>query len=866
MQTKVNLNPFNPDEESQIIFQQVMHELLSHYVTPTAFSRKLNFPSSNTPYTLAYNGIMTTKGKHGHLPEADRPRYVAFYRQQIGEGCNGKVCTVSALFKYPSANDCAGIDLITPIKRKLPTNLLIKLSTYGGGHDFNYCLKEQTYGQDFIKMSYLAASSTDHWLLLMEKVPGIPLSEFIVLLNENPAMITAKSYLKIIVNLLKALRDIHQKHLIHADVKPDNIMIDEAFNIRFIDFGLTRHTLKTYQYVSGTFLYMPPECQPLTRGKSNTQKTDIFGVCLVILELLGQMHRNYLREKWELKRDNNNIAVNEILLGTQGFSVSEIDTIKIMLTSALHADSQIRLDTLPTLIYMCENLLNLHIASVVNTCILFNHTNLQDIMTAHQRGVPILLSDIIEWYTMKIRLAVGNITWCSIALYLYHHLKDEADEYFGNKFFDDAFIKTFITHQLPRHTKWQDTGVAEYCQSLIPKVPQKSIGHASEASEKFNRYFRVNRCLIGKNDDCYQSLQSALEKSSKKFWEDTRKGCHIDDKVKQSLETLISIEKGMDILFDLKHYYGLCDSIHDNFLSIFNETLATLTLDNQGDKLNATQPIRKQLGSASISIKKLEDLAHNGRNIPAFIHWVETQLPLVFKEDLTLMAFDTSVTALNVFANNMESYYLVAPKETTDKKAWEFLIELTQFIFQRDTRVEVFDGLYLLMQGRYGLHEISVSLIKLKKSLTHAGYWDRICRLVKDQIQLSFIEKKGRTKISEIVTLGQRIQLLFDTHQRCGSPLEQRAFDLLVEYLISSRADIDIRLYRELQNKLALAVIKGTQPNLIKAAMDDCRLGKIQEAIRHLEGMTLIPSSISTLFNHTQTISQNNTPDTVMSA
>ena len=47
--------------------------------------------------------------------------------------------------------------------------------------------------------------------------------------------------INIAVNLAKAVQSLHAEDTIHLDLKPDNILLDDAGNLTLIDFGLAHH-------------------------------------------------------------------------------------------------------------------------------------------------------------------------------------------------------------------------------------------------------------------------------------------------------------------------------------------------------------------------------------------------------------------------------------------------------------------------------------------------------------------------------------------------------------------------------------------------------------------------------------------------
>lgn len=70
---------------------------------------------------------------------------------------------------------------------------------------------------------------------------------------------------KILICLVSVLRYLHvEKKIIHRDLNPSNIMIDNKFNIKVTDFGLAKNiasasTNKMGQSFVGTVAYSAPE-------------------------------------------------------------------------------------------------------------------------------------------------------------------------------------------------------------------------------------------------------------------------------------------------------------------------------------------------------------------------------------------------------------------------------------------------------------------------------------------------------------------------------------------------------------------------------------------------------------------------------
>jgi len=93
--------------------------------------------------------------------------------------------------------------------------------------------------------------------------------------------------LQLVAEVGTALDALHREGLIHRDVKPSNVMLDEAGSAAITDFGLAKgpaYTVLTKPgQVMGTLDYLAPE---LIRGESATASSDVYALGCVVYECL----------------------------------------------------------------------------------------------------------------------------------------------------------------------------------------------------------------------------------------------------------------------------------------------------------------------------------------------------------------------------------------------------------------------------------------------------------------------------------------------------------------------------------------------------------------------------------------------------
>ena len=130
---------------------------------------------------------------------------------------------------------------------------------------------------------YDVGSEGELHYIVMEYVEGATLKDFI---HEN-APLGWKRSVKIAMEIGKALEEAHKKHIVHRDIKPQNIIVTKMGAIKVTDFGIARaasaSTISVDNDVLGSVHYISPE---QARGGYVDEKSDIYSLGVVLYEML----------------------------------------------------------------------------------------------------------------------------------------------------------------------------------------------------------------------------------------------------------------------------------------------------------------------------------------------------------------------------------------------------------------------------------------------------------------------------------------------------------------------------------------------------------------------------------------------------
>ena len=120
------------------------------------------------------------------------------------------------------------------------------------------------------------------YYMVMELVEGITLKDYI----EKKGRLSAKETVSIAIQMVTGLQAAHNQHIIHRDIKPQNIIISKDGKVKVTDFGIARATTSTQTIstsVMGSVHYTSPE---QARGGVVDEKSDIYSIGITLYEMV----------------------------------------------------------------------------------------------------------------------------------------------------------------------------------------------------------------------------------------------------------------------------------------------------------------------------------------------------------------------------------------------------------------------------------------------------------------------------------------------------------------------------------------------------------------------------------------------------
>ncbi len=129
---------------------------------------------------------------------------------------------------------------------------------------------------------YDVGDEGDLHYIVMELVEGITLKRYI----EKKGQLDIKEAVGIAIQIAQGLEAAHAKHVIHRDIKPQNIILSREGKVKVADFGIAKATTSNTirETAVGSVHYLSPE---QARGGYSDERSDIYSLGITMYEMLA---------------------------------------------------------------------------------------------------------------------------------------------------------------------------------------------------------------------------------------------------------------------------------------------------------------------------------------------------------------------------------------------------------------------------------------------------------------------------------------------------------------------------------------------------------------------------------------------------
>ncbi|KAI1291897.1 Serine/threonine-protein kinase mos [Halotydeus destructor] len=122
-------------------------------------------------------------------------------------------------------------------------------------------------------------------IVVMECAGKLSLQHFI-----NDYTLTPRDLISVLKQIADAIAFLHEHNIVHMDLKPSNVMLDDYLNCKLIDFGCSRklqlnHDHKECNQLIGTVGFTAPE---LFKGRPPSYQCDIYSFGIMMWQLMSR--------------------------------------------------------------------------------------------------------------------------------------------------------------------------------------------------------------------------------------------------------------------------------------------------------------------------------------------------------------------------------------------------------------------------------------------------------------------------------------------------------------------------------------------------------------------------------------------------
>lgn len=173
---------------------------------------------------------------------------------------------------------------------KLNRNVAVKVLKSKYVEDEKFLKKFETEAQAVARLShpnivniYDVGMEDGINYIVMELAEGITLKEYI----RKKGYLSPKETVEISTQIASAISHAHKNHIIHRDIKPQNILVSDTGIIKVTDFGIAKatssNTVTSTATAMGSVHYISPE---QAKGRFCDEKSDIYSLGITMYEMV----------------------------------------------------------------------------------------------------------------------------------------------------------------------------------------------------------------------------------------------------------------------------------------------------------------------------------------------------------------------------------------------------------------------------------------------------------------------------------------------------------------------------------------------------------------------------------------------------
>jgi serine/threonine protein kinase len=119
--------------------------------------------------------------------------------------------------------------------------------------------------------------------ITMEHVSGEDLKSLI----KSEGRLPEEYVIDIVIQVCEGLAEAHKSGVVHRDLKPQNLMIDERATVKILDFGIARSMEARGMTRTGMMIGTPEYISPeQAEGEESDQRSDIYSLGVILYEMI----------------------------------------------------------------------------------------------------------------------------------------------------------------------------------------------------------------------------------------------------------------------------------------------------------------------------------------------------------------------------------------------------------------------------------------------------------------------------------------------------------------------------------------------------------------------------------------------------